>query len=106
MPDLHWRCRRRRPVAANGAEIILGLRPEHVGRAGAGPAAEGYARIEAAIELVQPTGSRSYATFRLADQPVMAELQAHDVSRPGERMCVDINLRHATLFDPATGKAM
>jgi multiple sugar transport system ATP-binding protein len=97
---------RHRPVAANGAEIILGLRPEHVGRAGAGPAAEGYARIEAAIELVQPTGSRSYATFRLADQPVMAELQAHDVSRPGERMCVDINLRHATLFDPATGKAM
>jgi multiple sugar transport system ATP-binding protein len=96
----------RRPVAANGAEIILGFRPEHVGRAGSGPAAEGYARIEAAIELVQPTGSRSYATFRLADQPVMAELQAHDVGRPGERMCVEINLRRATLFDPATGKAM
>jgi multiple sugar transport system ATP-binding protein len=36
----------------------------------------------------------------------MAELQAHDVSRPGERMSVDINLRRAALFDPATGKAM
>ena len=98
--------RRRKPLVGNGAEIILGLRPEHVGRAGAGPPAEGYARIDAEVELVQPTGSRSYATFRLADQPVMAELQAHDVSRTGERMCVDINLRRAALFDPATGKAM
>jgi multiple sugar transport system ATP-binding protein len=96
----------RRPAARNDGEIILGLRPEHVGRAGIGPAAEGYARIEAAIELVQPTGSRSYATFRIAEQPVIAELQAHDVSRPGERMCIDINLRRAALFDPATGKAM
>jgi len=91
--------------AASGAKVILGLRPEHVGRAAAGPPPEGCARVEATIELVQPTGSRSYATFRLADQPVMAELQAHDVSRPGERMCVDMNLRRAALFDPATGKA-
>jgi len=98
--------RGRMPAARNGGEIILGLRPEHVGRAGTGPAAEGYARIEAAIELVQPTGSRSYATFRIAEQPVIAELQAHDVSRPGERMRVDINLRRAALFDPATGKAV
>ena len=41
-------------------------------------------RYDATIELIQPTGSRSYATFRLAGAPVMAELQAHDVSRPGE----------------------
>jgi multiple sugar transport system ATP-binding protein len=98
--------RGRSPVAGNGAAVILGLRPEHIGRAGSGPPPDGYARIEAAIELVQPTGSRSYATFRLTGQPVMGELQAHDVSRPGERISLDINLRRAALFDPATGKAM
>ncbi|MBV8768434.1 MAG: sn-glycerol-3-phosphate ABC transporter ATP-binding protein UgpC [Hyphomicrobiales bacterium] len=98
--------RGRNPVLANGAEVIVGLRPEHVGRAGTGPAAQGFARVEAAIELVQPTGSRSYATFKLADQPVMAELQAHDISHAGERMCVDINLRRVSLFDPGTGKAL
>jgi multiple sugar transport system ATP-binding protein len=98
--------RGRIPAAGNGSEVILGLRPEHIGRAGSGPLSEGYSRIEAAIELVQPTGSRSYATFRLAEQPVMGELQAHDVSRAGERIALDINLRRAALFDPATGKAM
>jgi multiple sugar transport system ATP-binding protein len=96
----------RTPTVGNGAKVILGLRPEHVGRAAAGPLADGYARVEATIELVQPTGARCYATFKLAQQPVIAELQAHDVSRPGEQIPIDINLRRAALFDPGTGKAL
>ena len=52
--------------------------------------ADGQARVESEIELVQPTGSRSYATFRLAGQPAIAELQTQDVSRAGER----IRVRH------------
>ena len=98
--------RARDPMAADGAKLILGLRPEHIERVAAGPPAEGLVRVEATIELIQPTGSRSYATFRLAGQTVVAELQAHDVSRPGERISVAINLWRAALFDPATRKAL
>src|SRR5271165_1440368 len=98
--------RGRSPAAAEDARVILGLRPEHVGRANASPPADGRARIESRIELVQPTGSRSYATFSLAGQPAMAELQAHDAGRAGEPIHVDINLRSAVLFDPRTGKAL
>jgi multiple sugar transport system ATP-binding protein len=90
----------------DGAEVILGFRPEHAGRANASPRADGHARIESRIELVQPTGPRSYATFSLAGQPAMAELQAHDAGRAGEPIHVDINLRSAVLFDPGTGKAL
>jgi multiple sugar transport system ATP-binding protein len=89
----------------DGVEVILGFRPEHVGRSTASPPSDGYARIESAIELVQPTGSRSYATFSLAGQPAMAELQSHDAGRTGEPIHLDINLRSAVLFDPGTGKA-
>jgi multiple sugar transport system ATP-binding protein len=97
-----------RPVGAalNGASVILGLRPEHAGRAGSDPPTNGAARVQATIELVQPTGSRTYATFRLAGQAVMAELQAHDVSRPGEQIAIDINLRRASLFDAESGRAL
>src|SRR5579863_4916554 len=98
--------RGRLPKNGAGEKIVLGLRPEHLGRAQAAPPAEGCARVEAMVELVQPTGSRSYATFKLGGQPVMAELQAHDVSHPGERIQVDINLRRAVLCDPETGKAL
>ena len=98
--------RARDPMAADGAKLILGLRPEHIERVAAGPPAQELVRVEATIELIQPTGSRSYATFRLAGQAVVAELQAHDVSRPGERISVAINLWRAALFDPATRKAL
>ena len=90
--------------AGEGADVILGFRPEHVRRATADPVADGHARVESEIELVQPTGSRSYATFRLGGQPAIAELQTQDVSRAGERIQVDINLRRAVLFDPRYGK--
>jgi multiple sugar transport system ATP-binding protein len=89
----------------DGMAVIVGLRPEHLTRAH-GAVGKGVVRHQAAIDLIQPTGSRSYATFRLAGQPVVAELQAHDVSRPGEKIAIDINLARASLFDAATEKAL
>ena len=96
----------RRPEARDGAEVILGFRPEHIERAKGASVAAGHVRVESTIELVQPTGPRSYATIRLGGQPAMAELQAHDVGRIGEPIQIDINLRSAVLFDPASGKAL
>jgi multiple sugar transport system ATP-binding protein len=100
--------------ADDGAPLLLGLRPEHVTRAQAGSregapgdrSRDGTVLFDAVIELIQPTGARSYATFRLGGEPVMAELQAHDVSRPGERIALAINLDRAALFDAATERAI
>jgi multiple sugar transport system ATP-binding protein len=92
--------------AGDGTAVLLGLRPEHLTRAQGPAPAEGIVRSNATIELIQPTGSRSYATFRLGGVPVMAELQAHDVSRPGEEISIDINLNRASLFDAKTEKAL
>src|SRR5689334_10999447 len=58
--------------------IVLGVRPEHMSRATDNRA--GLARFTASIDLLQPTGSRTYATFKLGGTDVMAELQAHDVT--------------------------
>jgi multiple sugar transport system ATP-binding protein len=93
-------------AGAAGAAVVLGLRPEHCLRATTGAPLPGAARVAGVIELVQPTGSRSYATFSLAGQPVMAELPAHDAGHPGESVTIDLNLPRATVFDPATGRAL
>ena len=68
--------------------------------------AVGCVRHDARIELIQPTGSRSYATFSLGGEPVMAELQAHDVSRPGEQVQLDINMQRASIFDSTSETAL
>lgn len=97
-----------RTVNGSGADqpILLGLRPEHLMRAqGEAPAAGCY-RYDATIDMVQPTGSRSYANFLLSGEQVIAELRAHDVSRPGETLPIDINMNRASVFDAATGRAL
>ncbi|HLH47966.1 MAG TPA: TOBE domain-containing protein, partial [Roseiarcus sp.] len=93
-------------ASLSGADVVLGVRPEHVGRAAQSAPAQGYARIDSTVELVQPTGSRSYATCRLAGQPVLAELPSQDASRVGEPIRLDINLSRAVLFDSQSGKAL
>jgi multiple sugar transport system ATP-binding protein len=91
---------------ADGTAVLLGIRPEHISRAGNSTPAPGVSRVDAGVELLQPTGSRTFATFRLAGVPILAELQAHDVSRPGERISLDLNLNRASIFDAATEKAV
>lgn len=93
-------------AAPDGQAVLLGLRPEHVTRAWGAEPEPGHVRYEARIDLIQPTGSRSYATFSLDGMPVMAELQAHDVSRPGEQIQIDINMKRASVFDRETERAL
>jgi multiple sugar transport system ATP-binding protein len=83
--------------------VVLGVRPEHISRAGAGPSRPGLAAHRALIDLVLPTGARTYATFKLGGAAVVAELQAHDVSQPGERVELAIDMNRVVLIDPATG---
>ena len=94
----------RAEAVANRGErgIVLGVRPEHISRASTTDTRPGLARYEALIDLVQPTGARTYATFKLGNTEVVAELQAHDVSQPGQRVELALDMNRAVLIDPKT----
>jgi multiple sugar transport system ATP-binding protein len=79
--------------------VLFGVRPEHISRE-RGAVRAGLAPLEVTIDLIQPTGSRTYATFALAGTEVTAELQAHDVERPGERLQLHMDMNRAVLIDP------
>ncbi len=86
-----------------GRDVILGLRPEHITAAGEGQARRaGLARLEITIDLVQPTGTRLYVTFKLGQSEVLAELQAHEAEHPGETLGVLVDMNRAILIDPRT----
>jgi multiple sugar transport system ATP-binding protein len=89
-----------------GSPVTLGLRPEHMRRFAEGERREGVVRLQVVIELIQPTGSRTYATFRLGGVPVVAELQAHDVDRPNDRVELGMDMSRAVLIDPATERVL
>ena len=83
--------------------VELGLRPEHLRRAGSGPPVPGEVRLPVKVELVQPTGSRTYITVAIGGQPVVAEVAAHDVHKPGETIELVLDLNRAVLIDRDSG---
>jgi multiple sugar transport system ATP-binding protein len=94
------------PASPMGQKVILGLRPEHLGLASATPPRAGHARIPAAIDLVQPTGSRTYITILLGGIPVTAEVEPHEVGQAGEAIEIELDMNKAVLIDPATDKVI
>ncbi len=86
--------------------VILGLRPEHMNRAHPGESRSGLARHTATIELLQPTGSRTYVTFKLGSTDVTAELQAHDATGISQKIELSIDMNRAVLIDPSTEKVL
>jgi multiple sugar transport system ATP-binding protein len=98
--------RGRLSTKAAPTNILLGLRPEHVSRATGEPIAPGLARLDATVDLLQPTGSRTFATFNIGGVPVIAELQAHDVSRVGEKIPLVLNLNRASIFAADSEKTL
>jgi multiple sugar transport system ATP-binding protein len=82
--------------------VTFGVRPEHLHRAGEDAVRSGLEPVTVTVDLIQPTGSRTYATLRLNDTEVMAELQAHEVERPGERLTLHVDMNRAIIIDPDT----
>jgi len=84
-----------------GRQVLMGIRPEHVGEA----AAHNWtltANLGGAIDIVETIGHEVIVHFKAGEDTVIAKLGAHHVPRFGERieLAMDCNAMH--LFDPET----
>jgi multiple sugar transport system ATP-binding protein len=84
-----------------GHEVLLGVRPEHVGDAGAHSWTL-TAPLGGPVEIIETIGHEVIVHFRCGEDMVIAKLGAHRIPAFGER--VDLVLDSATmhLFDPQT----
>ena len=90
-----------------GTDVVLGVRPEHItGSRHGGEHHDDLVPHRVTIDLVQPTGTRLYGAFALAGTEVLAELQAHDVERPGETIEVLFDMQRAILIDPRSDRVI
>ena len=86
----------------SGKSVLLGLRPEHMQR----PGSPGAVSLSVHVELVQPTGPRTYIEFRLGGVAAVAEVGAHDVHRAGEQVKLALDMQRAVIVDPASEKVL
>jgi len=103
LPDAHAGM----PGLEPETDLILGVRPEHMAIAadGAAPRPQD-APLTVTIDLVQPTGTRSYAQFRLGGIEITAELPAHSVERPGSGTELLVDMSRVILIDPQSDKVL
>ncbi|HTN98256.1 MAG TPA: sn-glycerol-3-phosphate ABC transporter ATP-binding protein UgpC, partial [Nordella sp.] len=59
-----------RYAAHAGKPVVFAIRPQHIDRAQSAKVSH----VKSAIDLVQPTGARTYVTFMIGTEAVMAEL--------------------------------
>lgn len=85
--------------------IILGIRPQYLDRATSSAHQDDF-RFSRVIDLIQPTGSRTYITVKLGGYDVVAETESTERGRVGDILELSFNLSHAVFFDPATGNAL
>jgi multiple sugar transport system ATP-binding protein len=88
---------------AASKRVILGIRPEHLGRQSASTAGKaGAAMMSAPVEVVEPTGAETMAVLRFGDREVVGRFSPDEAPATGEDMPLAIDMTRACLFDPAT----
>lgn len=97
----------RRPglEAFAGREIVLGIRPEHLG---VRPGKEDgrYASFHASIQFVERLGHESYAFASLGEQQLTARMEAEEKVEPPATIALFIDLEKTHFFDPESGRAL
>jgi multiple sugar transport system ATP-binding protein len=83
--------------------VILGIRPEHLGRAAPGVATKpGVATMTAPVEVVEPTGAETMAVLKFGDREVVGRFSPDEAPKMGEHMPLAVDMTRACLFDPET----
>src|SRR5690242_17634834 len=87
--------------AAQGRDLVLGLRPEHLTepRRSEGNGASEFA---VTLDVVEPLGMETMVFFAVNGQEICARVDPAAAKGPGEQMRLAANVEHMHLIDPGT----
>jgi multiple sugar transport system ATP-binding protein len=83
----------------DGQKVVWGVRPEHLDLAG--PTGGGI--VEAAVDVVEPTGADTMIVASLAGEPITIVTDERVAYGRGTALRLAPQLDRIHLFDPATG---
>ena len=88
-----------------GQKVVLGIRPEHLSPARDRTSAT-HGRLEAPVEVVEPTGAEAIVILRLGEQEITARFEPDDAPAEGATIPLAVDMAKATLFDPDSQKLL
>ena len=87
----------------SGREVVAGFRPEHLD---VGPPEAGETGFSTACDVVEYLGNQELLHLRLAEEDLVAVVDAAAAVRPGETVQMRLPLEKLHLFDPESGLAL
>lgn len=90
---------------SDGQKVILGLRPEHL-VSGVKASETLIGRVDAVVDIVEPTGAETIASLRIGSSEVTARFDPDDAPDEGNTISLSIDMGKACLFDPNTEKLL
>jgi multiple sugar transport system ATP-binding protein len=85
-----------------GREVVLGIRPEHIGAEHEVDWSSD-CRITGAIEILEPLGHEVIVHFQVQGETVSGRLRSHhELPRPGDPITLVVKTEAMHLFDPVT----
>ena len=89
--------------AGRDADVVLGMRPEHVrvARQASEPGA-----VTMRLDTIEPMGSETFLTARVGTIDITARIEPQSLPRPGEPIALAFDADKAHLFDAASGLAL
>ncbi len=87
-------------------EIMLGMRPETIGRAEADATAPHLFAFERVIDVVEPTGPDTMLVFTLGGQEAIARVRPEDRAPAGTSYRFMVDMHKAKIFDATTGNRL
>ena len=86
---------------ADGTNVVLGIRPEHVA-IGADSDASSYA-TDVEIEIVEPMGSDTLGWSKIGKYPVIFRVDSEVDLAPGQKLRIGFDASRGSLFDAESG---
>jgi multiple sugar transport system ATP-binding protein len=88
------------------AELVIGVRPEHLTLAPKGVIPGDRILIEGIVEVVEPLGAETILEFNCAGRSLVARLMGDDVPRAGEKIRLCTEPRQIFLFNANSGERL
>jgi multiple sugar transport system ATP-binding protein len=83
--------------AADGTDVVYGVRPEHLALANGGEGLAGQ------VAVVEPTGADTHVVVRAAEHELLAVFRERHAFQPGQPITLRPDVAHTNLFEASGG---
>ena len=92
--------------AYEGKDVIMGIRPEHVGLPGLTEIPQGVNQLRGKVVVVEPLGAQTDLIIHIGDQPMTVKVEGQALVNPGDDIDILVDQTRLHAFDPSTEQAI